>query len=83
MGFTSVVELPLQLHPVDPDPFLDPRWSHRPHLGGVRSGAGDPTAAPLGEGAVAPTTCAREAASPSSPRDGVTALLTDTVHERG
>jgi hypothetical protein len=32
MGFTSVVELPLQLHPVDPDPFLDPTWGDRADL---------------------------------------------------
>jgi hypothetical protein len=35
MGFTKVTELPLVLHPVERDPFLDST------SGEVRSGAGD------------------------------------------
>jgi hypothetical protein len=32
MGFTKVTELPLLLHRVEPDPFLDPTWGDRADL---------------------------------------------------
>ena len=32
MGFTKVTELPLLLHRVEPDPFLDPTWADRADL---------------------------------------------------
>jgi hypothetical protein len=46
MGFTTVTELPLVLHSVEHDPFLDSTW------GEVRSGAGELTTGPLHELAV-------------------------------
>lgn len=48
MGFTKVTELPLVLHPVERDPFLDSSW------GEVRSGAGELRTAPLDALAVDP-----------------------------
>jgi hypothetical protein len=48
MEFTKVTELPLVLHPVERDPFLDSTWSE------VRSCAGEPTTAPLDTLAVDP-----------------------------
>jgi hypothetical protein len=48
MGFTKVTELPLLLHPVEPDPFLDSM------SGEFRSGASGLTTAPLDELSVDP-----------------------------
>jgi hypothetical protein len=48
MGFTKVTELPLLLHPVERDPFLDSTG------GEVRSCAGELTTAPLDTLAVDP-----------------------------
>jgi hypothetical protein len=54
MGSATVTELPLRLHRVEPDPFLDPAWDNRAALGRAGSGSGDLTIAPAGERDVDP-----------------------------
>jgi hypothetical protein len=52
MGFTKITELPLLLHRVERDPFLDPTRGDRAPLDGARYG--DLTTAPQAALAVDP-----------------------------